>query len=84
MASGDGGVFQLPEIGKKSPFKGFLDISIVTQKLRKNMRSQDGSMGNGLSQFEFQGGSSPIKGRRGEQRGGSNRKQPIKATAEAA
>ena len=29
MASGDG-VFQLPDIAKKSPFKGFLDISIVT------------------------------------------------------
>ena len=40
-------------------------------------------MGDGLSQFEFQGGSSPTKGRRGEQRGGSNRKQPIKASAEA-
>lgn len=38
--------FLLPSIkngSKQSPFKGFLDISIVTQKLRKNMHSQDGS-----------------------------------------
>lgn len=34
------GAFQLPQIGApSSPFKGFLDISIVTQKLRKNMVS---------------------------------------------
>ena len=38
-SGGEGGVFQLPKIGQKSPFKGFLDISIVTQKLRKNMHS---------------------------------------------
>ena len=68
------GVFQLPAIGKGSPFKGFLDISIVTQKLRKNMHSQDGStVASGLAPFEF--GGAP-KGRRG----GS---KPIKATAEA-
>ena len=69
------GVFQLPSIGKASPFKGFLDISIVTQKLRKNMRSQDGStVAGGLAPFEFGGAQ---RGRRG----GS---KPIKATAEAA
>lgn len=69
------GVFQLPSIGKGSPFKGFLDISIVTQKLRKNMHSQDGStVASGLAPFEFGGAQ---KGRRG----GS---KPVKATAEAA
>ena len=39
--------FQLPAINsghKGSPFKGFLDISIVHQKLRKNMKSQDGTV----------------------------------------
>lgn len=38
-----GSAFQLPQIGhnaKASPFKGFLDISIVTQKLRKNLASE--------------------------------------------
>jgi len=49
--SGEGG-FQLPTIGKGSPFKGFLDISIVTQKLRKNMHSQDGAVASG-NPFEF-------------------------------
>jgi hypothetical protein len=41
---GDGEGFLLPSItqgGKQSPFKGFLDISIVTQKLRKAIHSQD-------------------------------------------
>ena len=35
----------LPSIkagSKGSPFKGFLDISLVTQKIRKNLHSQDG------------------------------------------
>ena len=39
--------FQLPAINsghKGSPFNGFLDISIVHQKLRKNMKSQDGTV----------------------------------------
>ena len=30
---------------KGSPFKGFLDTSIVTQKIRKNLQSQDGVVG---------------------------------------
>ena len=38
--------FQLPNINtpasKQSPFKGFLDISIVTQKLRKEIRTSGG------------------------------------------
>ena len=49
--------FQLPAINsghKGSPFKGFLDISIVHQKLRKNMKSQDGTMDAELL-FDFQG-----------------------------
>ena len=29
--------------GKGSPFKGFLDTSLVTQKIRKNLMSQDGT-----------------------------------------
>mgnify|MGYP007082953112 CR=1 FL=1 len=52
--SGDG--FQLPSIGKGSPFKGFLDISIVTQKLRKQMHSQDGTNGISGAPFEFGAG----------------------------
>ena len=51
--SGADGGFQLPNIGKNSPFKGFLDISIVTQKLRKNIHSQDGTVTSGLAPFEF-------------------------------
>ena len=80
MASGDG-VFALPEIGKKSPFKGFLDISIVTQKLRKSRRSQDGGTpDNAVTSFEFGGkaSASPMRSRRL-----SSSKKPVKATAEA-
>ena len=39
--------YQLPPINaghKGSPFKGFLDISIVTQKMRRDMKSQDGTL----------------------------------------
>ena len=61
-------------MGKKSPFKGFLDISIVTQKLRKSMKSQDSSI-QGLD-FGSQN-ISPEKSRRGE----SNKKGPVRATA---
>jgi hypothetical protein len=48
----------LPSIkagGKGSPFKGFLDISLVTQKIRKGLQSQDGKA-NDLAKealFEF-------------------------------
>ena len=72
--SGADGGFQLPNIGKNSPFKGFLDISIVTQKLRKNMHSQDGTMTSGLAPFEF----GAPGGRRGD------KQKAIKASAEAA
>jgi hypothetical protein len=47
----DGDAFKLPSIlqcsnkGNTSPFKGFLDVSIVNQKLRKTLNSQDGRMG---------------------------------------
>jgi hypothetical protein len=40
-------MFKLPSIiecknkGSTSPFKGFLDVSIVTQKLRKSIPSPD-------------------------------------------
>lgn len=57
------GAFQLPSIGKGSPFKGFLDISIVTQKMRKNMHSQDGTATGGHAPFEF--GAALPGGRRG-------------------
>ena len=41
-----------------SPFKGFLDISIVTQKLRKQMHSQEGSSRK-QNNFEFATGAVP-------------------------
>jgi len=47
----DGDAFKLPSIlqcsnkGNTSPFKGFLDVSIVNQKLRKTLNSQDGRCG---------------------------------------
>ena len=51
MGGGSGDPFDGPSVlppinsgNKGSPFKGFLDISIVTQKLRKNMKSQDGTL----------------------------------------
>lgn len=72
--SGEGG-FNLPQIGKNSPFKGFLDISIVTQKLRKNMHSQDGTVATGLAPFEF-GHPGAAGGRR------AGKSKPVKATAE--
>ena len=56
QSSGDNSVLALPAINNnKSPFKGFLDISIVTQKLKKSIASEDfrNDMGNGLSSFEF-------------------------------
>jgi hypothetical protein len=38
---------QLPSLtDKKTPFKGFLDISIVSQKLRKSIGSVDGRKAN--------------------------------------
>ena len=42
-----GETLQLPSISdKKTPFKGFLDISIVSQKLRKSIGSVDGRKAN--------------------------------------
>jgi hypothetical protein len=48
--------FILPSIkmgNKGSPFRGFKDLSIVTQKLRKDMHSQDGVAAMGRASFEF-------------------------------
>ena len=52
----DGTGFMLPAINKGtkgSPFRGFKDISIVTQKLRKDMHSQDGTQLFNRNSFEF-------------------------------
>lgn len=45
----------MPQINKgaKSPFKGFMDTSIITQKLRKEMHSQDGANVFNRSMKEF-------------------------------
>lgn len=75
MSGGNGmmgmmdGAVQLPNIGAggmQTPFKGFLDISCVFQKMRKDLRSQDAQsppfgFGDGNTKHGRRGGSKPIK-----------------------
>lgn len=75
--------FQLPSIRSidkknKSPFKGFLDISIVHQKLRKSMQIKDGSMSavaSGAANFDF---GSAIETT--EKKKGKSKLQPVRAS----
>lgn len=71
-----GSAFQLPQIenAKTSPFKGFLDISIVTQKLRKNLASE----GRRNNSAAVKGGTEAPTTGRGEA-GGKEGKVALKA-----
>ena len=62
VTSADG--FQLPTIGKPTDFKGFLDTSIVFQKLRKQMQSQGGAHMTYEQEFDMGSATATAGGRR--------------------